>query len=256
MNSDVYNAPEPVLPGSYLAARRAHLLDEIDRRSSRHWRVVKWFVDQPRRRRMMLVVALVIVLGGVGTALGLGLGLLGKDVAFHKRYDRGLFTAKPVSSFVYITRGTDWALIAWKSNRGICLDYAYEDTSNRFGFNGWSACGMPVVGSPPDKVFKQPPNTDLIGISMGSGNGVVAVSGPVAASVTKVRILLRDGKVFDPTIYAAPAKLHTSLRFYLLRVPSNRIRVGRPTAPAFPGEIRAVLAFGPNGTLLQRKDLP
>lgn len=256
MTFDVYNPPDAVLPETRLAVRRSHLLDEVERSSGRRLRLTQWFRRQPRTRRVILALALLVLIGGVGTALGVGVNLLARDVAFHKRYGgRAAFEPKPVSSFVYITRGSDWALIAWKSNRGICLDYAYEDAGNRFGFSGWSGCGMPVVGSPPDRVFKQSPYTDLVGIVMGSDKGIVTVSGPVAPGVATVKVELDSGKLLGTTIYGAPPKLHTRLRFYLLRAPTSSVGPPRVTRPSSPPPVRAIRAYDSGGRLLQRKTL-
>ena len=128
MSFDAFNPPAPPeLSPSRVAARREHLLAELRADHAHPNRLRLRFGPQSRPRRLALIVAAVFLLAGVGTAIGVGVDLLASDVAFHKRFDRGgPLSPRPTSSFVYITRGSDWALIAWKSTRGICLDYAYE----------------------------------------------------------------------------------------------------------------------------------
>ncbi len=258
MSFETVIPPEPVSGDRELARRRAHLIAELHASPARRARLAGWFARQSRPRRLVLVIALVALLSGVGTAVGVGVDLLARDVAFHKRFDLAEFDPKPTSPFAYVARGEDWALIAWTSSRGICLDYAYEDTNNPSGFNGWSGCGMPVVGSPSDKAWKQPAPTDLVGILSGSpgpGRGW-AISGPAAPNIAAVKVELADGRILDATLYPAPKELATRLRFYLLRIDDD-LPAPAPSDPANPlarAPVRAVLAYNDTGQLLQRKE--
>ena len=240
MTADYLSPPEPQLGAGALTARRAHLLEEIGRRGAR---------TRPttRSRRLVLAVAVLLVLGIVGTAVAVGVDLLTQQEEFHSRYPGGKFEPQPTGSFVYVTRGDDWALIAWKSTRGICLDYAVPG-------NGASGCGFPVLGSPPDRVFNQPPPEHVVGYlstSLGA-DAPWAVAGPISANVASVRAELRDGRVLEAETYDAPPKLDTPLRFYLLRVDNDIARApGRPATP-----VRALLAYGASGDLLERFAVP
>jgi hypothetical protein len=243
MKADVFDPPTPPrLSVSRTAARRDHLLEEIRHDRPGASRLRRWITGQSRPRRLALVVVIVLLLSGVGTAIGVSVDLLAQDVAFHKQFDQGQLSPQPTSSFVYITQGSDWALIAWKSTRGICLDYAYNDPNAPAGFNGFGGCGMPVVGSPPDSTVTQPPNTDVVGYLSGSqgSTGPWVISGPVSPGVAKVKIELTGGEAIEASIYSAPTALDTQLRFYLLREKT-------------PIEVNALAAYDSDGKLLERK---
>jgi hypothetical protein len=69
MSFDAFNPPDPQLPASRLAVRRAHLLREIRREDERGARVPGWFMAQSRPRRIALVVALTLGLcAGIAVA--------------------------------------------------------------------------------------------------------------------------------------------------------------------------------------------
>jgi hypothetical protein len=259
MSLSVYNPPNVVLSEAQLSVRRSYLLEDITRRTARRVRLTQWFKRQPQPRRIALSLALSVLLGGVGTALGVGVNLLASDIAFHNLYDRGPHSPKLIGSFVYITRGSNWALIAWRSNLGICLDYAYEEPRNDSGINGWSSCGTPVAGAPAptDPLLRRQPYTDVVGVGMGEGRGVVVISAPVAPTVAKVEVELDDGRLLEAKVYASPPKLHTRLRFYLLRVQATSIGATRILPrPPYVAPVRALLAYDGDGRLLQRRVLP
>ncbi len=267
MSYDVFTPPEPALSLARLPTRRTHLLAEIERaRAPRlHARLLSRFASQSRPRRLALVVALVLLVGGVGTAVGVGINLLAQVELFHRSHDRSKSDPHPVGSFVYVTRGSDWALIAWRSTRGICIDYAIP---GKGAFNGAGACGMPVVGAPPDRVFPQPPTKHVVGYfssgSISSSAVVTVVAGPTAPTVARVEIELRNGQILPAQMYDAPPKLQTHLRFYLLRAhlrsPGTRLlpqaQKRRPDARLPINPVRAIRAYDKSGKLLERFPVP
>ncbi len=242
MTVDVLDPPELRIPPARLAQLRRGLLAELER-------------PQPRRpRRLVLAVALLAVLAIAGTAVAVGTDLLAQQKLFHERYPGGPNDPRLVGDYAYVAEGSDWALIAWKSTRGICLDYAVPA-------NGVSGCGFPVAGSPPDQVFHNEA-AHAVGYLAGSPEqNVLAVAGPIVPAAESVRVELRDGRTLDAKVYDAPAGLGTPLRFYLLRTDAAlqtaavRDRSGREVQhPLSP--VSAVSAYDRDGNLLERLEVP
>ena len=240
MTTQMFNPPEPVLTARRLASLgagvRAHLPNDLAHR-------------RPLSRRAIAATAVTLVAGAFGAAaIAVAFDPLSWISREHQRDDTGQFTPRLLGNYSFIARGDDWALVAWRSNRGICLDYAFEDRRVAGGTNGWSGCGFPVVGAPPDEVFKQPTNTDVIGFIGGAPGGGLpwAVAGPVSQEVAKVVVTMQDGSTSAASLFSAPDELGVNLRFYLLRgtTPSGSGR-GAP--------VESVSAYDASGGLLEVK---
>jgi hypothetical protein len=141
-----------------------------------------------------------------------------------------------------ITRGEPFALVAWKSTRGLCtsLVFAENEVATR--------CGMPVVGAPrdtggPDHLvvggsYQRLPDDDLW------------FDGVAAANVSRVEVELTDGRRLEAPVYDAPATLGLDLKFFLARTrPPEHWppKIGIPEPP-----VRAFSAYDEKGGLLER----
>src|ERR671915_1730428 len=94
----------------------------------------------PLRRRLALAAALVLALTGAGTAVAVGSRLGGLDEFFWfiDEADHP-HTPRLIGDRAVITRGDDWAFLAWKSNRGLCTSLVFPENHG-----GTTSCGIPV----------------------------------------------------------------------------------------------------------------
>jgi hypothetical protein len=119
-------------------------------------------IRRPRRTRkaVILASAAILIAALAGTAVGFGIDLIRQQEQFHTRRPDD---PKRVGPVVEITSGAQWALLAWRSEVGLCLDFAIPGNSP-FG------CGFPVRGAKPA--------TDITG----SGPPIHAVAGFVSGA--------------------------------------------------------------------------
>jgi hypothetical protein len=148
----------------------------------------------PRRRRVSieglfaLAGALVLALTGVGTAFAVG-GRLGDLDAFFEFFDNQAndpSIPRLIGDRAVVTRGEDWAFVAWRSTRGLCTSLVFPEN------HGATGCGLPVVGAPREtrapehlivgSTYHRRPDDDLW------------VEGVVAANVSRVEVELNDGR--------------------------------------------------------------
>ncbi|HEX9380334.1 MAG TPA: hypothetical protein VF891_02465 [Gaiellaceae bacterium] len=201
---------------------------------------------RPRRarRRLVLVPAVLVLLALSGTAVGVGISLLSQQEHFHAAMPDD---PERIGPLVEITGGPDWALIGWRSEDGICLDFAIPGNSP-FG------CGFPVRGAKPatDSSGSGLPTHAVAGFFSGSnlvgGDGKATIFGVAAHEVAAVKVELGDGRVVDAPLYDAPAALGTDVRFFIVRLslgPLER-RSGSP--------IRAYSAYDRDGRLIERAE--
>lgn len=168
----------------------------------------------PRRLVLALAGAALLVLAG--TAIGVGSSLLDQQGRFHATAPDDPDRLSPL---VEIASGEKWALIAWKSESGVCLDYAVPGNS-AFG------CGWRVPGAlPPDDPsrgglpFQVVHGAALGGGGFVGGDGMTAIVGVAAAAVTALEVEIADGRIIAAPLYDAPADLGVgTLRFFVLRV--------------------------------------
>jgi hypothetical protein len=160
------------------------------------------------RKRQVLVIAVVASLALAGTAASIGTYLLTR----HERVDllaqQELFHArnpddpKRLGPFVQITSGDNWALIAWRSRVGICLDFAIPGTSP---FD----CDFPVRGAKPatSASGSGPPTHSIAGFvcsgNLRGGDGKAAIFGVASREVASVKIALSNGDAVDAPLYRA-----------------------------------------------------
>lgn len=202
------------------------------------------------RTRLVWAVAAICALMLSGVALALRDDLLNWDVQQHARFDPSELRPAPASSFSTVTQGNDWALIAWKSERGICVDYVFVDTRNRAGYNLFSSCGSTVIGSPPDRVYPQPPPTSHVNAMVGQGSSPEQwiICGPVAPDVARIEMKMSDGSEAPVDVLRAPAQLDSSLRFFVYRGATGRVD---PQTHQIQLSAVAVIAYDSSGAVLQ-----
>ncbi len=169
-----------------------------------------------RRRPAVVVVAVAAVLILTGTAIGLGTTLLTQSERFHANLPDD---PKRLSPAEEIASGDGWALIAWRSDNGICLDFA---VSGNLAFG----CDFPVRGAkPPSNTLGSGPPIHAVGgfISfpglVGLKDSKTTIFGVAARDVASVEIELRDGRMVKPQLYDAPPSLGANVKFFIVRLP-------------------------------------
>ena len=241
MNGTILTPPEP--PPLDFERRQAHLLAEIGRPDTRKRRPFRFL---PLRRRLALAAALVLALTGVGTAFAVGARLGDGDLgAFFKFFDEDAnHPSIPhlIGERAVITRGEDWAFVAWRSTRGLCTSLVFPENE------GGTSCGIPVVGAP--RAEGAPEHLVIGGAHQGRPDDDVWFNGVAAANVSRVEVELNDGGSVQARVYDAPAALGLDLKFFLVRTrpPENGApKVGAPEPP-----FRAFRAYDADGRLLER----
>jgi hypothetical protein len=232
MNVNLFNPPQPpTLSPADVAARRQHLIGEIQRAKSKP-RIQLAPTSLSRAGVIIIAASLVVVAAAGGTALAL---------------KGDLFDSTPaptvVGDRVDVATGPNWAVEAWKSTRGMCLGVVISDAERAVG------CGFPVVGTPPVTDARVPqPNHEISGMyTSQNGDGNLYVAGVIADSVSRVEVEFRDGHVANASIYRAPSSLSTSVNFFVLRTQLS-------SADPFP--IAGYRAYDDAGHLLERYPVP
>jgi hypothetical protein len=202
----------------------------------------------PRRARRRLVVALaaITLLALAGTAVGVGISLLTQQERFHASAPDD---PRRVGPLVEIASSDNWALIGWRSEVGICLDFAIPGNSP-FG------CGFPVRGAKAatDASGSGLPTHAVAGFFSGGnlvgGDGKATIFGVAAQEVAAVKIELRDGRVINAPIYDAPPDLKAHVRFFIVRIRLAELE-RRPENPVL-APVLAYSAYDPDGILIER----
>lgn len=243
MTPDPLHPPIPTLSDSAIFEYRRRLVAVVDGEPRSPRRFV-------RRSRLVVALAAVCALTVGGVALAFHGALLNWDVHEHAQFDPAELRPAPASSFSTVTQGDDWALIAWKSERGICVDYVYVDHRVAAGYNLFSSCGSSVIGSPPDRVYTQPAPTSHIGVMLGqaANPNQWIICGPVASDVARVALRSRDGGLIPVQLFSAPAALDSPLRFYVYRDATGQL--GAQTRRAELSVVD-VIAYDAHGKVLQ-----
>jgi hypothetical protein len=202
-------------------------------RGLRHWRP---------RKRLALALALAAVLAVAGTAIAVGTDLLTQVEHFHADFPDD---PQRIGSAAEITSGENWALIAWQSDNGICLDFAVPG-------NAAFDCDFPVRGAkPPSNGLGAGLPVHAVGgfISFGGlvgGDSKTSILGVAAQEVAVVEIELRDGRILKPKLYEAPPELTAKLKFFIVRLPLAT------HAPGTGSPVRFYTAYDREGVLIER----
>jgi hypothetical protein len=202
----------------------------------------------PRRpgKQIILVLAVLAMLALAGTAVGVGINLLTQQERFHAKMPNSPHRRGP---FVEVASGDNWALIAWRSESGICLDFAIPGNSP-YG------CGFPVRGAKDA--------TDALGaglpihavggfFSQGNlvgGDDKASIFGVAAHEVAAVKVELRDGRIVDAPLYDAPRDLKADVHFFVIRL--SVPNVGPNWRPGVASPVRAYSAYNSHGGLIER----
>jgi hypothetical protein len=231
----VFTPPEPrPLPAARLARRRTVLLAEIEAgrvRSSRRDVPGRW-AEQPRaRRRVVLVLAVLLLLGAVGTAVGVGIRLLTQEERFHELIEAQGGGPDRVGPIATVAEGDGWAFFAWRTKGGVCVDVAVPGRSA-------TSCGPAPSGAGQTAVV----------VASELGPGALAVAGAVPAEAERVEVELAGAGAAEAEVYDAPSELGSGLRFFLFEAPAA---AGAPGI----GAVRAVRAYDGRGALLQSTPL-
>lgn len=195
-----------------------------------------------RRRRLVFAVAVVTLLALAGTAVGVGISLLTQQERFHASVPDDPQRLGPL---VEITSGDNWALIGWRSEVGICLDFAIPGNSP-------FSCGFPVRGAKPstDASGSGLPTHAVAGFFSGAnlvgGDGKATIFGVAAHDVSAVTVQLRDDRVVEAPLYDAPSALKSDVRFFIVRVRPTELE-RRPENPVI-----AYNAYDRDGMLIER----
>jgi hypothetical protein len=165
------------------------------------------------RTPMLLAAALLMLLGLVGTAVGVGVNLLAQQERFHAQAPDH---PERIGSVVQITSGDGWALIAWRSKVGLCLDFAVPDNSP-------FSCGFPVRGAGAPSPGMEPPVHTVAGFVSGSNlvgvsDGKTTVFGAAASDVAAVKVELIDGRLVETQIFDAPPELVVDVKLFIVRL--------------------------------------
>jgi hypothetical protein len=197
-----------------------------------------------RRRFAIAGVAAVIAVATAAVALARLAGEEEREpaedyftVATHYPTDPGLIGKRAV-----ITRGEDWAFVAWRSTRGLCVSLVLREDE---GTSTPTSCGLPVVGAPGETssrkhlvvggTYQQRPGDDLW------------VEGVAAANASRVNVELSDRRRVQVPLYDAPATLGLDLKFFVVRARPPAERQQARVAP-----FRAFRAYDSDGRLLER----
>lgn len=192
-------------------------------------------------RLLALAVVAAALLALAGTAVGLGLDLLGQQERFHAEAPDG---PQRIGPLVEIASGEEWALIAWRSKEaGICLDLAIPGNSP-------FACDFPVRGAKPptDTSGSGAPTHSVAGFvvsgNLVGGDGKTTIFGVAAHDVATVKVHVRDGRVLDARLHDAPPSLRARVRFFIVRTHAEPGKLGSP--------VRAYEAYADDGALIER----
>jgi hypothetical protein len=207
-------------------------------------------IRRPRRPRKRLVLALaaVALVALAGTAVGVGVNLLAQQERFHADL---LDDPQRLGPLVEVASGDEWALIAWESKYGICLDFAIPGNSPY-------SCGFPVRGqkSATDS-GAGPPIHAVAGFVSGGGligsDGKTTIFGVAAPEVAAVKVEVRDGPIVDAPLYEAPPELQEKRRFFIVRLslpPHTAVTKGLPLPMYDP--LLAFSAYDRDGRLIER----
>jgi len=196
------------------------------------------------RRRLLIACAVIVLLGATGAAIAASIDLLAQQDQFHEQIPDD---PKRQGRSVQVASGDNWALIAWNSDAGICLDFAINENST-------FSCGFPVRGAKPvtAKTGSGPTIHAIAGaFSAGNlvgGDGEATIFGVMAHEVARATVELVDGRVVTPQVYDAPSALNSRIRFFIVRLRLDELERGLSRK----NPVHAYNAFNGEGRLVER----
>jgi hypothetical protein len=206
----------------------------------------------PLDRRLALVAALVLALTGVGTAFAVGARLGDLDAFFEFFDEEANHPSIPrlIGDRAVITRGEDWAFVAWRSTRGLCTSLVFPENE------GATSCGVPLVGASRETRGRE--HMVVGGTYQGRPDDDLWIDGVAAVDVSRVEVELSDGRRLQASVYDAPAALGLDLKFFLVRtrfrIQTRRPEHGRsgPKLEIPEPPVRAFSTYDARGRLLER----
>jgi hypothetical protein len=152
---------------------------------------------------------------------------------------------KRLSPTVTIFSRSNWSLVAWKTDQGVCLSYgAPGETAN--------GCGSWVSGAPPDRTrapLRHPAQVSVFQVSRNGPGVSVRVIGLTSSRIVRVLAQFRSRRPVLARLVRAPARLQASLRFFEVTLPG--------AYPLPPGIVRSPLitlfAYDARGPLVERR---
>lgn len=239
MSEHLYSVLDDLVPrfedelGDWEAVRRDSRLRQVPLRGHNHG-----------RRRLVAAVAVVVLLVLTGAAIAAGIDLLTQQERFHERTPDD---PQRQGQIVEVVSGEQWALLAWNSDAGLCLDFAIQENST-------FSCGFPVRGANPGSTLPgqgRPTHAVAGAISGGNlvgGDGKATIFGVAALQVARVTVELSDGRILEARLYDAPRRLNSAVRFFVLRLPLGELERGLERN----NPVHAYNAYNGEGSLIER----
>jgi hypothetical protein len=200
----------------------------------------------PRRLAVAAALLALLALAGTAIAVGVGVNFVRQQERFHAQRPHD---PQRVGPLVEVASGDGWALLAWRSNAGLCLDFAVPDNSP-------FACGLPVRGAGLSTAGPGAPIHAVDGFVSGSNlvgvrDSKTTVFGVAASDVAKVEVELADGQLVETKLFDAPTALQTDVRLFIVRVQLGALK--RTTQRgARESDVHAFLAYDSDGRLIER----
>jgi hypothetical protein len=200
------------------------------------------FLAVPRRLLLTAVVGLALIGVGAAFAVDERIRALGSFFEFFDKEANHPSIPRLVGERAVVTRGEDWALVAWNSTRGLCTSLVFPANQ------GGTSCGMPIVGASRDT--RGPEHLIVGGAYHGGPDDDLWVDGVAVARTSRVEVELSDGRRLEAHVYDAPPALGLDLKFFLVRTRPPKNWPANPKTPESP--IRAFSAYDGRDRLLER----
>jgi hypothetical protein len=160
----------------------------------------------------------------------------------------GAVTAPGAGPLVEITSGDGWALIAWPSKVGLCLDFAVPDASP-------FSCGFPVRGAGALSPGMEAPVHAVAGFVspsflLGVSDGKATTFGVAAEDVAAVKVELSDGRLVGTQLFDAPPELVVAVNVFIVRLSLGALE--RTSGHDSWYGVRALRAYDGDGRLMER----
>lgn len=177
-----------------------------------------------------------LIMAGVGVLLLLGVPIGISAFTGFPPPDDGIGQPTPSGAKTTIAQGTDfglsWALSAYDSNQGLCIDFEFSGVSR----GGGGSCGFAVQGASGTQ------SSNLIGYAsdIDAAADATFVYGPVAKGVAAVDVV-RGAEIQTADIFPSSSAL--GVDFFLVALPGQ-------------GRADAIVALGGQGKALQTLRIP
>lgn len=188
------------------------------------------------RPRPAAVVTAVVLSGLIFAAVGVavGLDLLEREDRTDALRERIAGEPKRLGERVVVASGPGWSLMAYVSNRGLCLDVATSEGST-------GGCGFAVRGSP-----TAGDTSRLIAGQKGVTRLGAYVTGVASPEVTRVAVGLTSEQLIEARVLPAPSDLGVEVSFFVVRIASKMAGFGG-------ADIRSLHAYDAQGNEIDRR---